>query len=452
MKVLIGAVLAALALAAPAAAAEKTVTIPSDGPGPPEYDHVDVHQFGPKKAERVLVLMPGHLGRRRRLHADRPRAHREGPEARRLGDRPPQPGARGHGDVRARERRPGVAAGDVRLLPRLDRERRHARRRTSTSSTPTPIRTRASGAWRRRSSDARKVVRAAGKGGRDVILGGHSLGASLAAAYAAWDFDGKPGYKDLAGIVLIDGGLLGSFDAFDLAQAQAQIAELATGNPFSDLLGLGLPEAAGLFAEIGGLYAKLAPNDSAASLQAFPLLPDSFDPGFPVTNAALFGYAFDRDTSPQTLRLLHVNAGGLAASGDPRPWADGGVTPIARLAELFGQEPANAVEWYFPRRLTIDTNGANEMKMNDVAKFLGLRLEHTKQIDIPIYAFQTDLTSGGVLEGAKAPRQAREDDEEAVEAGRRRPRAEPPRPAHRRARAERVPEDASSRGVRCRRQ
>ena len=40
--------------------------------------------------------------------------------------------------------------------------------------------------------------------------------------------------------------------------------------------------------------------------------------------------------------------------------------------------------------------------MNDVAKFLGLRLKHTKKIDVPIYAFQTDLTSGGVLSGAKA--------------------------------------------------
>ena len=62
----------------------------------------------------------------------------------------------------------------------------------------------------------------------------------------------------------------------------------------------------------------------------------------------------------------------------------------------------NATEWYFPKRLTIDTNGANEMKMTDVAEFLGLRLMHTNRIDVPIYAFQTDLTDGGVLRGAKA--------------------------------------------------
>ena len=36
-----------------------------------------------------------------------------------------------------------------------------------------------------------------------------------------------------------------------------------------------------------------------------------------------------------------------------------------------------------------------------VAKYLGLRLTHTDEIDIPIYAFQTDLTNGAVLKGAE---------------------------------------------------
>ena len=44
------------------------------------------------------------------------------------------------------------------------------------------------------------MVRKARAGGRrKVILGGHSLGASTTVAYAAWDFNGRPGYKDLAG-------------------------------------------------------------------------------------------------------------------------------------------------------------------------------------------------------------------------------------------------------------
>src|SRR5581483_2336184 len=210
----------------------------------------------------------------------------------------------------------------------------------------------------------------------------------------------RPGYKDLDGLVLIDGGLLGTFDAYDLAQAKQAIADLQTSNPFADPLGLGVPEAGGLFAEIAGYYPRLAPAASAATLQPFPLLPPPFNPPSPVTNRALLGFAFDRDTSPLEADL-HVNAGSLAAAGTPRDWVDGGLTPVANLAQLFGHEPANAVEWYFPKRLTIDTNGADQMRMNDVARFLGLRLEHTAEINVPIYAFQTDLTSGHVLRGAQ---------------------------------------------------
>ena len=131
-------------------------------------------------------------------------------------------------------------------------------------------------------------------------------------------------------------------------------------------------------------------------------MPDAFDPGVPVTNRALFGYAFDRDTSGLS-PTLQANMGALDpyVEGEISDWTDGGITPVSRMAKTFGDEPVNSVEWFFPKRLTIDTNGANEMEQNDVADFLGLRLEHTDDIDVPIYAFQTDLTNGGVLEGAQ---------------------------------------------------
>ena len=126
--------------------------------------------------------------------------------------------------------------------------------------------------------DARAVVlKARAKGKRKVILGGHSLGASLTTAYAAWDFNGRPGYKDIVGMVAIDGGLLGSFDSLDsLAETQAAIDDLSTGN-FADLLGFGIPEITGLFAEVGGTYARLAPNSAASTLQGFALLPPQFN-------------------------------------------------------------------------------------------------------------------------------------------------------------------------------
>jgi hypothetical protein len=131
------------------------------------------------------------------------------------------------------------------------------------------------------------------------------------------------------------------------------------------------------------------------------LLPGAFRPPFPATNAALLAHAFDRDTSPAALRLLHVNGGTLATSGAVRGWVDGGVTPVARLARFAGRTPVNSTEWFFPRRLTLDVDAASPLRQTKAAKLLGLRLEHAKRIKLPLYAFQTDLTDGGVLRGAR---------------------------------------------------
>jgi pimeloyl-ACP methyl ester carboxylesterase len=390
-------------LAAPAGAAE-LVSIPSKGPGPAELDQVWVNKIGPDNAKRVLVLMPGtSAGAGNFSLVGRDIVKRVDDLAVWAIDRRSRPLE----DTHVFEQ---LDAGDVTLQEAFD----HYLGWLTNGGQPEshyeflnaddhPY----ARDWGMKTAlnDARAVIKEARgpKKKTKVWLGGHSLGASLTAAYAAWDFDGKPGFKDVEGIVLIDGGLLGSFDGFTLEEAQDAIEALETSNPFSDLLGIGIPESAGLFAEIGGSFARQDPTGSAAPLQDFLFLPDAFDPGFPVTNEALFGYAFDRDTSPESLSLLHANMGGVDpyVEGEISGWTDGGITPVGRMAKMFGDEPVNSVEWFFPKRLSIDTNGANEMEQNDVADFLGLRLEHTDDIDVPIYAFQTDLTNGGVLEGAQ---------------------------------------------------
>jgi pimeloyl-ACP methyl ester carboxylesterase len=393
-----------LVFAAPAAAREARITVPTPAaPGPAQYNQVWVDKYGPAKGKRVLVLMPGTQGGSGdfTLAARYLVKHIEGLQVWAI-DRRTQ--ALEQPEMFAKALR-----GEVSLQQMFD----HYLGWLTNGGTPADHFRFLDGPsyafareWGMKVAldDARAVVRKArAKGKREVVLGGHSLGASLTAAYAAWDFNGRPGFKDLDGLVLIDGGLLGSFKGIDtLAGAQQQVADLNAGNPFLDLLGLGIPDVAGLFAEVGGIYALKAPTEPAATLQSFPLLPPAFNPPVPVTNQALFGYAFDRDTSPADLALLHINAGGLAASGNPRDWADGGVTPVQRLAATFGQEPANAVEWYFPNRLTIDTDGASPMLQNDVAQFLGLRLLHLGKVNLPLYAIQTDLTHGTVLNGARA--------------------------------------------------
>ena len=249
-------------------------------------------------------------------------------------------------------------------------------------------------------ADLRRVVRAAGRGGRRVVLGGHSLGASVTLAYAAWDFAGRPGHRDLDGMVLIDGGLLGSFAVPTYAEVRRRLAELRRGSSFLDLTGLGLPWAAGVLAEAGSVLALQEPA-APSVLQASGLLPGAFTPPVPVTNRGLLGHSFDATTAPPELELIRVRAGRLAATGEPRDWRDGEVTPIANLARLFAQEPVNALEWFYPARLNLDVDAANDLRRTRAARLLGLRLEHTRSVPDPLYALQTDLTDGDVLRGAR---------------------------------------------------
>lgn len=393
-----------LALAGTASAREARITVPTPAAaGPANLNQVWVDQYGPAKGKRILVLMPGTIAGSGNFTLT----------ARYLVKK--IPGLQ----VWAIDRR-SQALEDTEMFAATLRGERSLQEMFDyylgflAGATPPSNYAFVDGfshGYARQwgmgvaLEDARAVVmKARAKGKRKVVLGGHSLGASLAVAYAAWDFNGRPGYKDIEGMVAIDGGLLGSFDTQDsLAETQQQMASLSTGNPFADLLGIGIPEMTGIFAEVGGIYAGLAPNSPATAIQNFPLLPPQFKPPYPVTNAGLFGYAFDRDTSPANLALIHMNGGTLAPPefGDPRPWQDGGVTPVARLAATFGQEPANGVEWFFPRRLTIDTDAASAMDRTESAELLGLRLFHTNKINDPLYVIQTDLTDGRVLQGGR---------------------------------------------------
>ena len=361
------------------------------GPGPARYDRVGYERFGPASARRVLILVPGTQGGAGDFSL-------VGPEiARRVKglqvwayDRRSQ----------AFEDHTGFATGDP------DRAFGYYLR-----GEPVGGRTFAPVAGRSvpyvrdwglalALRDLRQVVRRARRGGREVILGGHSLGASMAVAYAAWDFAGRPGHRDLSGLVLIDGGLLGSPTSPRLADVRQRLAALESADPFLDLLNVGVPWASGVLSATAGLYARLRP-DARATLTDFPLIPPSLRAPVPVTNEAGLGYAFDHSTSPDALALIQVRAGRLAATGDPRPWQDGEVTPIQRLARLFGRSPVDAAEWYFPVRLSLDMNGASGLGRNAVTKLLGLREFHRRSIRLPLYALQTDLTGGRVLRGAR---------------------------------------------------
>jgi hypothetical protein len=387
-------VVVTLATAAPAAAVDAQPPVGLDryvpmkvppGPGPAKYDRVFVKQLGPLAARNVLVLVPGTNGGAGGIV----------PVARDIVGRVPRT------QVWIVDRRE-QALEDTSVFASGDPQRAQdyylgfQYRRVAGEDAKFA----ANWGLKLQLADLRSVVRRARAGGRRVFLGGHSAGASTAVAYAAWDFGGRPGYRDLDGLVLIDGGLLGSFASADLARAKRELADIRTGKVFLDLLGLGLPEINGIFAQVGALWAYKRPDEPSV-LQEYPLLPDFLKPSFRVTNEAEFGYAFDETTSPDSLALIQIRAGRLADSGDPRGWQDGEITPIKRHARAYASHRPNATEWYYPRRLLLDFDAASPMRQTPAARFLGLRLMHGSEIDLPLYAFSTALTRGRVARGAR---------------------------------------------------
>ena len=399
-RLLLAAALAAAALAAAttasAADVQTTVTGWTKAPGPRKYDTLDVTRFGPAKAKTVLVLVPGTQGGRgdftltaRELVKDVPGLQVWAVDRRsqRLED------TKAFADALAGRVTPQAMfdyyAGWI-ANPQI----------TPHYQPPDASKLGFAADWglRVQLEDVKRVVDKARAGGaKRVILGGHSLGASVAVAYASWDFDGYAGYEDLDGVVLIDGGLRGSFDSAGLAQAKRRLAAIRR-QPFLDLLGLGLPWVTGILAESAAILALKDPLGPSVG-QAFSLLPPQFKPPVPATNRGQFGYAFDATTSPKELGLIQVRSGTLGAGGD---WVDGEVSPLARVAATFGQEPANAVEWFYPTRLNLDVDAASPLTQNSAAKYLGLRLKHARRADVPVYALQTSLTGGAVLRGARS--------------------------------------------------
>lgn len=390
------ALLVALVPATARADVQTTVTGWTKAPGPRAYDRLDVTKFGAPSAKTVLVLVPGTNGGRgdftltaRELVQDVPGLQVWAVDRRsqRLED------TKVFADALAGRVTPKAMfdyyAGwiaDPTIQPHYQ--------------PPDASKLDFAADWglRVQLEDVRRVVQAARRGGaKRVILGGHSLGASVAVAYASWDFAGRPGYRDLDGVVLIDGGLRGSFDSADLAQAKQRLAAIRK-QPFLDLLGLGLPWVTGILSESAAILAIKDPTGPSVG-QAFPLLPPAFKPPIPATNRGQLGFAFDATTSPKELGLIQVRSGQLGANGD---WVDGEVSPIARVAETFGQEPANAVEWFYPARLNLDVDAASPLVENGAAKYLGLRIKWARQSDVPVYALQTSLTDGAVLKGARS--------------------------------------------------
>ena len=380
-----------------------TPAIPSGTPSPPQYDQVMVRRFGRPSAPHVLVLVPGTNGGAGDFDLVAPYLVRHVP----------------HLQVWAEMRREGALQDDSLIQSVLAGTATYQQAfdyylgflaDPSITDHYQPL-VASQYAFVRQwgmavaMNDLNAVIQQARKdGATTVTLGGHSLGGTQAAAYAAWDFDGRGGYQNIDGIMCIDGCAGAPFAGeprATVATAQAAIAQMNTKGPWLDLLGAGLPWVTGVFSQVGALAAVEAPR-APSLLQTFPLLPAELKPTKPVTNQAQLGYSFDAKSSPSSLALIHVHSGHVAATSDPAGWVDTGITPVQNVAAVFAQAPLAAADWYYPERLSIDAGAAATLKQTPVATYLGLRLTDTSQVDVPLYAFQTSLggADNAVADGA----------------------------------------------------
>ena len=251
--------------------------------------------------------------------------------------------------------------------------------------------------------DLRRVVLTAKRrGARKIVVGGHSLGGSITAAYATWDFNGKAGAKGLAGLVFIDGGSGPTPVTAD--SASAALLSLDAGTPWLTFGGIPAPFA-GLFNATGATGALLDP-DAPSIGQQFPLLPADLKPPVPVTNLAQYGYALDTETSPPALAAAQAHLGHLAASGDPRGWDQAGeITPIQRFANMFsgtGLPGLDGTAWYHPLRLTIDAGAVAAGNANPAQAVLDVHATHGHDLPrrLQICAFGAALGGQRVLDAA----------------------------------------------------
>jgi hypothetical protein len=392
-------VLVALLLPATASAAPKlTLMHGADAPGPAKYDKVGVIKVGPKHARHVLVLVPGTSAG----------AGYFVPDAQDLVKR-----LKGW-QVWAVERRENLLEDHS----RLDSARRGQISMqalfdyylgwigTTTTAPhyqpPADADVGFARKWGMRVAigDLRRVVRAARRGGRHVVLGGHSLDGAIATAYATWDVRGRAAARDLDGLVLIDGGSGGS--PISAADARTQLGALKTSSPFLDLTGIGLPWSAGLFAAVGSTLALREP-DAPSTFASWRFAPAALKPPVPVTNEAQFGYVVDVDTGPASLALVQAHLGGLAPSGTPRGWQDGGLATVRRAARsLNGIAGSDGTAWFHPRRLSLDARAVAGGVRNPAQRVLGVHATHAHDVHLPIYAIETSLGKGRVLRAARS--------------------------------------------------
>ena len=250
---------------------------------------------------------------------------------------------------------------------------------------------------------------------RGVVLIGHSFGASLVQAYSAWDTGGGAAANELAGLVLMDGGLQVYKTPSESkylnkgSEAAPGLNKLRAGSGvFMDYFGFGME--AFLTVEITAMRAYHTPRAVVSDSHVDRLATVLFlKKPPPMTAAAAVGFTLDESSSP--VKGMRASCGAPKGpvetytsplTGEPRirpsdstrlyDWLDHDqVTPpeltsIKVLSRVSFEGPTNRLEWFFPSRLLLDCAVVSSLVYSDKDwpwKY-GLRATQVAQIDAPV--------------------------------------------------------------------
>jgi pimeloyl-ACP methyl ester carboxylesterase len=243
--------------------------------------------------------------------------------------------------------------------------------------------------------DLHTVISSARKLGGKVVLGGHSLGGSVVTGYATWNFHGRAGADQLAGLVYDDGASGGSPPSAATAMQTLQAFESPSVSPWLPFVAGIPPWDSGLFGSTGGLSSIVAPNQPLASGES-TLLPPALRTPVPVTNLAEFGWGTSVATSQLVFAIKAHDGAGLDSTAMPdglHGWnSAGSLTPIKRYAQMLSGYPLQGVdgtEWYFPQRLTEDSSAVDNGNANPAQAVFGIKdtMGHRLPRTLRMYAF-----------------------------------------------------------------